>query len=285
MKNNFRKYLAGLGIFVLMVSLSCSKREESATNAPGATTYTQAESILTSIGASLSFPSISDFSDSTGATSTGLASLISTQGNLDASKFSTSNFDSTKFNSLDSAIVMMQSALTSYSAAPRKNMPALSPSLIDTTSSSKNISIGYTHLYLGYLYTLHAALRLKHFVIAGFIVLNGNKYELNVGNATLANLETKGVQAILDAYYLLNGDKLMVTAAQTGTTDVHVSAYIHAGPTQCASYHLDQAVIYLGAAFPQINDALVALNKNSFKAFFDDLKAKAQTLGIVQTDR
>lgn len=274
MRSSIRMSLIGLGVFVLLFGASCSKRESSTSSdtqtQQASSSYTKAQNTLESIGLKISFPAMSDFGDTTGTKTTALTSVFSgNDGN-------TSNFDTTKFNGLESAILDLQSSLSSYTSAPKNNLSA-SPSL--TEPAWKNSDLAYLHFILGYYYTLHAVLKLRCFIEQGIVVVSGTRYSLAMEDKKLADLADSGRQAILDAYFMLNGTRLQVdNNARNGK--IYANKNLPAGATKCASYHLDRAVSYAADVFPQLRTALDKLKSESFKAFFDELALKMKNLDI-----
>lgn len=272
MENNFKKYLAGLGVFVLLFTLSCSTRETTSSTPDASTqqaqnSYDQAQSLLGSLA--LTFPSMSDFATTNDSTSSGVEAVFSGQGDI-------KNFDTTKFNNLDSAIISLQAALTSYASAPKSSL-SLSPGLV--SSSWKNSDLVYLHFLLGYYYTLHAVLRLRSFVADGIIMIEGNRYKLSWDATTLAQLQDKARQAVLDAYFLLSGHRKQISNS-AGTGLLYGDKKLHAGLTQCASHHFDECIRLAANVFPALETILDKLQKVSFKAFFDEIEARINALGI-----
>ncbi|MDD5773531.1 MAG: hypothetical protein PHX78_08730 [bacterium] len=284
MKNSFKKYLVGLSVFVLMIGLSCSKRESDTVNAnPAAnSSYTNAQSTLTALGLAISIPTIGDFADTTGTNTAALTSVFS--GN----DSKTANFDSTKFSGLESAISELENSLASYTAAPKSNL-SLSPSLV--TQSWQNSDLAYVHFILGYYYTVHAVLKLRVF-IGNVIRIVGSRYELDWDAATLNGIGDSGRQAVLDAYFMLNGVRYQVSNS-AGTGKIYANKSLPAGAVkldlltgtngnESASYHLDMAIYYGGQVFPQLKTALEKLKSDSFKTFFDEIASKMTALGITE---
>jgi hypothetical protein len=274
MKNSFKKCLVGLGVFVLITGLSCSKREsETANSNPAATnSYNNAQSTLQSLGLAIAIPSIADFADTTGSNTAALTSVFS--GN----DSKTSGFDTSKFTGLESAISDLQGSLGSFTGAPKNNL-SLSPNL--AVASWKNSDLTYIHFILGYYYTVHAVLKLRVF-IGSVIRIVGSRYELNWDATTLNTIGDSGRQAVLDAYFMLSGKRLQ-TSNSAGNGLIYANKKLPAGPTKCAAYHLDQAIVYGGEVFPQLKTALEKLRSESFTAFFKEIEDKMTALGITVT--
>lgn len=288
MKNSFKKYLIGLSVFVLFLTLSCSKRESSSTSdaqtQQASSSYTNAQNTLQSIGLAISIPTMSDFADTTSTSkSSALTSIFSgNDGN-------TAAFDTTKFAGLESAISDLQSSLSSYTSAPKGNL-SLNPSLV--SESWKSSDLTYIHFLLGYYYTVHAVLKLRCFIEQGIVVVSGTRYGLAMEDKTLADLADSGRQAILDAYFMLNGVRYQVNN-NAGTGKIYANKNLPAGTSKTdlltgntvgegAAYHLDMAIYYAGDVFPQLKTALTKMQSDSFQEFFDELATKMTNLGITE---
>lgn len=276
MRSSIKRSLVGLGVFALLFGTSCSKRESSTSSdtqtQQASSSYTNAQNTLKSIGLAISIPTMSDFADTTGTKTAALTSVFSgNDGNAKA-------FDTTKFSGLESAILDLQSSLSSYTSAPKNNLSA-SPSLAEAAWKSSDLA--YIHFQLGYYYTLHAVLKLRCFIEQGIVVISGTRYSLAMEGKTLADLADNGRQAILDAYFMLNGVRYQVNN-NAGTGKIYANKNLPAGATKCASYHLDKAVSYAADVFPQLQTALSKLKSESFKKFFDELANKMANLGITE---
>ncbi|MEW6087962.1 MAG: hypothetical protein AB1498_06610 [bacterium] len=277
--SKFRNVLTVLVVIVLCSS-ACSKREDNVTQSTqeaNADTYlTQATDILKSIGAEMSFTNIAQLS----GTSAGSMENLFSQGNT------AGGFDSTKLSKLSEAIGLMQTSLTQL-GSPKK--PMLAPGLASdsTLTDSDKLSRTYIHLYLAFLYTLDAAMRLRYYVGADFINFTNGRYELNVSysNTDLLSQQTR-VQALLDAWFMLNGQ-----VGHIGT--VYANSNLPAGTGKCAFYHFGKAIYYgilLFTNSQNIQDALYALHderegsatkgQGKFDLFFSDMSSKMQNLGM-----
>lgn len=276
MRSNIRRSLIGLSVFALLFGASCSKRESSTSSdtqtQQASNSYTNAQNTLKSIGLAISIPTMSDFADTTGTKTASLTSVFSgNDGN-------TSDFDTTKFAGLESAISDLQSSLSSYTSSPKNNLSA-SPSL--TEAAWKSSDLAYIHFTLGYYYTLHAVLKLRCFIEQGIVMVIGTRYSLAMEGKTLANLADNGRQAILDAYFMLNGVRYQVNN-NAGTGKIYANKNLPAGAAKCASYHLDKAILYAADVFPQLKTALTKLQSDSFQEFFNELADKMTALGITE---